>query len=296
MWKRPFRTLAVIWTATTLVVSLMGPFGTFESMSHLDRTIYWGTIIALSIVLVGTIRQAVVALAKCPMHPFALDLIVLPVFTISYTPILYSLTREVHVGAPVFSFLETGLIVLAVSVVLIGMREAFGLHAPGVRKVSDDAETPALVRAEAPAKLQPSFDPRTQAEAPEPVAPSQIVAQAEAVAQWAAAQKRADTETNPLIERLPKECQGELLHISGRDHYVDIVTDAGNASILLRFSDALREVSGCAGMQVHRSHWVADVAVTGLRRDAHRLFVQLQSGVELPVSRPHAKEARNRWG
>ena len=60
---------------------------------------------------------------------------------------------------------------------------------------------------------------------------------------------------------------------------------SGRAELLLRFSDALTEVDGLEGAQVHRSHWVAWEAVIGSERDGARLFLRLADGDRVPVSR-----------
>lgn len=97
-----------------------------------------------------------------------------------------------------------------------------------------------------------------------------------------------------LAERLPEEVRGPVCRISGRDHYVDVVTAHGTGSLLMRFSDALAELEGVDGLQVHRSHWVAAGAVAGGTREGGRIFVRLTDGTLVPVSRTYlaAVEAR----
>lgn len=97
-----------------------------------------------------------------------------------------------------------------------------------------------------------------------------------------------------LAERLPADLRGSVHRVSGRDHYVEIATDKGISNLLLRFSDALAELDGSDGLQVHRSHWVAAEAVAGAVRDGGRVFLRLTCGVLVPVSRTYlaAVEAR----
>lgn len=97
-----------------------------------------------------------------------------------------------------------------------------------------------------------------------------------------------------LAERLPEALRGPVCRISGRDHYVEVVTAHGTGSLLMRFSDALAELEGVDGLQVHRSHWVAAGAVAGGTRDGGRIFVRLTDGTLVPVSRTYlaAVEAR----
>ena len=97
-----------------------------------------------------------------------------------------------------------------------------------------------------------------------------------------------------LVARLPARARGTLLHLHMQDHYVEVHTDAGKEMLLLRFRDALREVEGLDGMQVHRSHWVARAAVAGVERRAGRIVLRLGNGSEVPVSRSHAPALKNR--
>lgn len=90
-----------------------------------------------------------------------------------------------------------------------------------------------------------------------------------------------------LIDRLPEGQRGPVLRVSGRDHYVEVATTAGVASLLMRFSDAMAELDGVDGLQVHRSHWVAAGAVAGGGRDGAKVVLRLTDGGQVPVSRTH---------
>lgn len=98
----------------------------------------------------------------------------------------------------------------------------------------------------------------------------------------------------PFLERLAPSLGRELLHLHMRDHYVEAHTAKGSELILLRFSDALREVDRLDGMQVHRSHWVAARAVAGASRRGGRTLLRLVNGAEVPVSRTFAPALRER--
>ncbi len=90
-----------------------------------------------------------------------------------------------------------------------------------------------------------------------------------------------------LLQRLDPAQRGILWAISVRDHYVDVLTSVGSASLLMRFGDALDEVYPVEGVQVHRSHWVAWDAVATVEREGAKLFVTLLDGARIPVSRNH---------
>lgn len=105
----------------------------------------------------------------------------------------------------------------------------------------------------------------------------------------------AGTPEPRLTDRIAPDQRGAILSVSVRDHYVDVVTEAGKAEILMRFSDALRELDCVAGQQVHRSHWVADAAVAGVARVQGKLTVALRDGRRLPISRTYQEAALSRW-
>jgi hypothetical protein len=88
-----------------------------------------------------------------------------------------------------------------------------------------------------------------------------------------------------LLARLDPCLRGALIRMSGRDHYVDVVTDKGKAALLLRLSDALAEVENVDGIQVHRSHWVSVAAIERAEREKGRYVLVMSDGEKVPVSR-----------
>lgn len=55
-----------------------------------------------------------------------------------------------------------------------------------------------------------------------------------------------------------------VYHLKAKEHYVRVLTSDESRMLLHRFSDAVKQMPHSKGMQVHRSHWVADASVTGL--------------------------------
>ena len=98
----------------------------------------------------------------------------------------------------------------------------------------------------------------------------------------------------PFLDRLPARLGRRLLHLHMQDHYVEVHTEEGSDLLLLRFRDALREVEGLDGAQVHRSHWVARAAVAGVERRNGRIALRLVNGSRVPVSRSFAPALRDR--
>lgn len=97
----------------------------------------------------------------------------------------------------------------------------------------------------------------------------------------------------PFLRRLPSRLGQDLVRVSVYDHYVEAHTRRGHELILIRFADALAELEGYDGLQIHRSHWVARVAVRRVvRGEARSLSVELDDGTRLPVSRSREATVR----
>lgn len=109
----------------------------------------------------------------------------------------------------------------------------------------------------------------------------------------ASAQPQADVL---LLRRLKAENRGAILHLTVTDHYTEVTTSRGRELVLLRFSDALHELGDTPGLQVHRSHFVANRHVEELRRSDGRLAILMKDGRTVPVSRSRAEAVRARWG
>ena len=92
-----------------------------------------------------------------------------------------------------------------------------------------------------------------------------------------------------FLARLSPALGTRLLHLRMRDHYVEAHTDQGSELVLMRFTDALKELDGIEGMRVHRSHWIAAEAVSRVAREGGRTFVELTNGERVPVSRSYRK-------
>ena len=88
-----------------------------------------------------------------------------------------------------------------------------------------------------------------------------------------------------FLERLPFEKRAALIRLEAQDHYLKVVTQAGDSLILMRIGDAAKELDGGYGTQVHRSHWIARGAVSTHQRRAGRDFLTTHDGAEIPVSR-----------
>ncbi len=87
-----------------------------------------------------------------------------------------------------------------------------------------------------------------------------------------------------FLKRIPNGIAGDLLSLRTEDHYLRIHTTAGSDLILFRLKDALAELDGADGMQVHRSYWVARDAIEAIERKGRKVILVLKNGLHVPVS------------
>lgn len=98
-----------------------------------------------------------------------------------------------------------------------------------------------------------------------------------------------------FLQRLPLKLRGaDIWAVESEDHYLRLHTSKGQDLILMRLADAVSELDGIEGAQVHRSWWVARDAIADARRGDGRATLTLKDGSEVPVSRTYAKILRDR--
>ena len=90
-----------------------------------------------------------------------------------------------------------------------------------------------------------------------------------------------------FLQRLDPKLGSDLVRLSMQDHYVEAHTSQGSQLILMRLADAIKELDGIDGLQVHRSHWVALSRVKGVQRAQGRLALVTSDDAEVPVSRSY---------
>ncbi|MBD3788626.1 MAG: LytTR family transcriptional regulator [Sphingomonadales bacterium] len=106
----------------------------------------------------------------------------------------------------------------------------------------------------------------------------------------APATPQAEAAAGPrLLARLDPERRGRVIRLQMSDHYVEVITTAGRTSLLMRFADAIGELEGLDGLQVHRSHWVTRAAIRGAQRSRGRITLLLRDGSLVPVSRTYQR-------
>lgn len=88
---------------------------------------------------------------------------------------------------------------------------------------------------------------------------------------------------------MPAEIGTDLIALEMEDHYVRAHTALGSELVLMRMRDAVAEMGGLNGMQVHRSWWVARNAVADVKRAGRNVRLILDNGREAPVSRANVQ-------
>lgn len=94
-----------------------------------------------------------------------------------------------------------------------------------------------------------------------------------------------------FVKRLPANF-GPVRALESEDHYVRVHGVGRSELILMRLADAVAEMAGADGLQVHRSWWVAIDAVVSARRQGRQAVLLLADGAEVPVSRANMAAAR----
>jgi len=113
----------------------------------------------------------------------------------------------------------------------------------------------------------------------------------------AALQRAANVAVAPpaFLERFDPPIKGQLWAVQAQEHYVRVIASGGAHCTLYRFGDALRELDGLSGLQVHRSFWVADSGVAGVRTDKRGTRIVLRNGEQVPVSARHLDVVQQRF-
>jgi hypothetical protein len=101
------------------------------------------------------------------------------------------------------------------------------------------------------------------------------------------------TNTNPLLAQLPAELGSDIVALEMEDHYVRVHTALGSDLVLMRLRDAMLHVANIEGRQIHRSWWVARLAVEDVTREGRNVRLVLRDGLEAPVSRAQVSELKD---
>jgi hypothetical protein len=235
----------VVWAGLTTLLTVGGPLGTLHSCTFQHRFLFWSVVVIGMILLTTMVSAGINRLVRRPL-----------------------MRRDVALVA--------GIVSLVLTLPIRSFAAGSGDLSVGI-VTSRPTETLAFLFLTAMALS--GF--RHLMRMPDHVVIDRI---------GAGGTMAVETEAKPaqelprVVTRLEPRLQGELLALTGRDHYVDVLTRAGRGSILMRFSDAMSEAGMVPGTQIHRSHWVAWSAIDGVEREGAKVFVRV-ADERFPVSR-----------
>lgn len=242
--------------AIGFVLGLLGPFGTYEMPPAL-RLAYWVSFILIGYALYRPVHIVALWLSdETPVPQWAALLIAAALAALPLTLLIaYAIsgfTIDDHYYGPGFPLLYLQVFGIGFGI-QIGMQALFA-----DRSENDTAE-------------------QTVA-APKPLDVREI-----------AMPERPEA---PFFQRLPPELGNHLVCLEMQDHYVKAHTLAGSEMLLIRLRDAMAELDGIEGLQVHRSWWVARDQVRAIRREGRAIKLELANGLLAPVARSRQETLR----
>lgn len=268
MWRTP----AIIFVALPFILAIFGPFGTYSDLTFLPRLVYWAALVfsigAIMWVFNSVVLNATITWPKSKTARIILAAGCAALPSMAIVQLLHTLMR------PSLPEPDTlGMLRLWLEIWVLG----------SVISLFEDLRLTML-------KTQSSLDERTAQQpqgfvsmtAPEDTAQNDTAENVAAPAQ--------NARMSRLHRRLPPEHQNPpaaIVSLSMQDHYVEITTQMGQQLVLMRFSDAIAELDDLSGLRIHRSHWVGEHHMVGLRRAGNRTMLQLSDGRELPVSQTY---------
>ncbi|BDI62015.1 LytTR family DNA-binding domain-containing protein [Qipengyuania nanhaisediminis] len=241
-----------VMVAIGLGLALLGPFGSYAE-SFPRRLVYWMTLSIAGYFCYFPIAGLVVRKAREIQFPTPLAWVfAVLIATVPMTAIVWSVAHVLG-GVPVPDFPVAA--EMYGHVLIIGAMVTVVFH---LLEGRFSLASPAMENAREPNADQPT----------------------------------ATTRTAPFLDRLPAELGTDLIALEMEDHYVRAHTALGTDLVLMRMRDAVAELSGVEGRQVHRSWWVARGAVEDIRREGRNIRLVLAGGLEAPVARTQVSELK----
>lgn len=240
------------------ILVLLGPYGTFLSMSLATRAEFWLTaVLGTTLLLRGT--RWLLGRWLLPPHwpPLArrLSAAVVAAFPAALGEMeLYALLTATHRSSDFIMFYGYTLLLMIVVTLILTPRPR-GEAADGL--TGDETRSGGTAEAGA--------------------------------SNMAASQAAAATF---LGRAVPRFATATLLALEADDHYLRVHTDQGSDLILMRLRDAIGELAPVPGLQVHRSFWVAENAVARIARRGQHARLVLSNRMEIPVSRTYMASLR----
>jgi len=235
------------WSMSSILTAIAGPFSTIDTMGFGTRLMYWSGVIGVSIVVGVSIRRIVVRVYPTPA--WRADLAGSTLIAVAFGTIVTAFNALVlGYAAPFWATLSLNMLVVFLVSLCMVVGRAYMRHA-------DTGAAPDAV-------LSLPMEGEGQADGTLGALP-------------------------PFLRSVDPVIGSNVRWIEADDHYLRVHSPEGSVRVLKRFRDALDELSGLPGLQVHRSHWVRLDSVSAVRADGRRHVAILSCGTEVPVSRPY---------
>jgi hypothetical protein len=101
-------------------------------------------------------------------------------------------------------------------------------------------------------------------------------------------------QSDGFLDLLPGEIGTDVIYLMSELHYLRVVTTKGSTLVLYNLRDAVQELPADAGLQPHRSYWIALRHVGKLLKHEGKAFLQLSDGSLVPISRRRLNEVKAR--
>ncbi|WP_406721285.1 LytTR family transcriptional regulator DNA-binding domain-containing protein [Thioclava litoralis] len=301
MWSTYLRSLSVptlllTWGAASVFGILGGPFGTFEWLTFGERLVYWPSLWAFGILIGCGFRllyETVLGVRQFWRYVLLESVSVGLIMAFPYLALLSYFADIARANLP--SLLELGAYNFAMTFFCVTLRRVFypqeqeqeQADLPSSQGDLSPEDPPSVGGAPAQIRCQP-VNVR-----PPQTGPSDILPAEHAPVPFAPAPRPQPAHRPRLLERLPEEYHGDIWHLQSRDHYVHVTTSQGSHQVLIRLADAITELDGVEGLQVHRSHWVAEDAVTEALKMTSKAKLTLRNGAVVPVSRTYLSDVED---
>ena len=108
---------------------------------------------------------------------------------------------------------------------------------------------------------------------------------------------KAASEPRPgqkFFNRLSTGANTDLMCLEMEDHYLRVHTSEGNQLLHMRMADAVSELEGFPGFQVHRSWWIAAEAIKTISKQNRDYKATLKNGMTVPISRSRVDALKDR--
>ena len=245
----------------SLVVGFMGPFGTYDNSELAGRVSLWWMLLIGAYMLT---RPAILILRWLARKAE------LPEMAVAFWGVL-ALSGPMAVYWRIRGSVSTGELDNYATLIPFSLLCALGVL--GVVQWAESADRRLTARARAATPAQHA--PIARAEAPEadPAAPSPL--------------------SPPLMARLSPRFRGPILALQSEDHYVRVHGQGESELLLMRLRDAIAEMDGVAGQQVHRSWWVARDAIERAEPSGRSWQIMLSNGIVAPVARDTVSRLRS---